>query len=363
MELIQEKAKNIIARAKDEGWKNILIISTEPLQIPEKIFHLTNLHILHLEYIRPDTRVFPFTADESLYSGNASVSRALRLLKKQPILGSAYTSIFVMGLPFFTDQGNVICDVDISRVKIKRKSFTNTTGDDINLLLSEIDKLDFLTEIRVISISPIKLLKQIDELSELKLLRILTLISLEIERLPSDIGELDMLKILKLSGNQLTKLPIEIQKLQSLKEFDLKGNPLGIPPEILKKADDPNAILSAYFGTSPLELLNRIPSIGAAYDEVAYAELSSSLLRHPLLEAKIPIVGQGSVGKTSLVKRILTNAFDVNETKTEGIAINHWQVNNQSEIENKQSKIKLNIWDFGGQEIMHATHQFFLTKR
>ena len=23
----------------------------------------------------------------------------------------------------------------------------------------------------------------------------------------------------------------------------------------------------------------------------------------------------------------------------------------------------LNIWDFGGQEIMHATHQFFLTQR
>jgi internalin A len=25
--------------------------------------------------------------------------------------------------------------------------------------------------------------------------------------------------------------------------------------------------------------------------------------------------------------------------------------------------VKLNVWDFGGQEIMHATHQFFLTKR
>ena len=25
--------------------------------------------------------------------------------------------------------------------------------------------------------------------------------------------------------------------------------------------------------------------------------------------------------------------------------------------------VRLNIWDFGGQEIMHATHQFFLTQR
>ncbi len=25
--------------------------------------------------------------------------------------------------------------------------------------------------------------------------------------------------------------------------------------------------------------------------------------------------------------------------------------------------VRLNVWDFGGQEIMHATHQFFLTQR
>ena len=26
-------------------------------------------------------------------------------------------------------------------------------------------------------------------------------------------------------------------------------------------------------------------------------------------------------------------------------------------------RVRLNVWDFGGQEIMHATHQFFLTTR
>ena len=34
-----------------------------------------------------------------------------------------------------------------------------------------------------------------------------------------------------------------------------------------------------------------------------------------------------------------------------------------SKIENLKSKTRVNVWDFGGQEIMHATHQFFLTKR
>ena len=69
------------------------------------------------------------------------------------------------------------------------------------------------------------------------------------------------------------------------------------------------------------------------------------------------LVGQGSVGKTSLVKRLLKDEFDLHEEKTEGIEIKEWEVRVDDQ------KIRLNVWDFGGQEIMHATHQFFLTKR
>jgi internalin A len=32
-------------------------------------------------------------------------------------------------------------------------------------------------------------------------------------------------------------------------------------------------------------------------------------------------------------------------------------------LPNSQDQAHLNVWDFGGQEIMHATHQFFLTRR
>ncbi|MCP4154182.1 MAG: hypothetical protein GY757_41030, partial [bacterium] len=46
-----------------------------------------------------------------------------------------------------------------------------------------------------------------------------------------------------------------------------------------------------------------------------------------------------------------------NESQTHGININ------TMEITQKNSKIKIRLWDFGGQEIMHATHQFFLSKR
>ncbi len=69
------------------------------------------------------------------------------------------------------------------------------------------------------------------------------------------------------------------------------------------------------------------------------------------------------MGKTSLVNRIIFDDFNLSQIKTEGISISHWKVEDRLQIENQQSKISLNLWDFGGQEIMHATHQFFFTKR
>jgi internalin A len=43
---------------------------------------------------------------------------------------------------------------------------------------------------------------------------------------------------------------------------------------------------------------------------------------------------------------------------TEGIDIKMWKIPTVS-----SSDFRVNIWDFGGQEIYHSTHQFFLTKR
>ena len=67
------------------------------------------------------------------------------------------------------------------------------------------------------------------------------------------------------------------------------------------------------------------------------------------------------MGKTSLVKRLVESTFDPEEPKTEGINITQWPIPAQNR--EADGSIRLNIWDFGGQEIMHATHQFFLTKR
>ena len=77
--------------------------------------------------------------------------------------------------------------------------------------------------------------------------------------------------------------------------------------------------------------------------------------------SKILIVGQAAVGKTSLVRRLKREPFDPNGGMTVGINIAPWSVA-IDEVAG-EGAIQVKIWDFGGQEVMHATHQFFLTKR
>lgn len=81
-------------------------------------------------------------------------------------------------------------------------------------------------------------------------------------------------------------------------------------------------------------------------------------------EIKLILLGSGGVGKTSLaaslIKGLDLSDFNLNPS-TEGIQINDWHISKEGK--EFPEDIKVNVWDFGGQEIYHATHRFFLTKR
>ena len=79
-----------------------------------------------------------------------------------------------------------------------------------------------------------------------------------------------------------------------------------------------------------------------------------------LYEAKLLILGEGRAGKTSLLRRLYQPDQPLPEEKdtTKGISIHR----HEFELSNGR-RFRLNVWDFGGQQIYHATHQFFLTHR
>lgn len=114
----------------------------------------------------------------------------------------------------------------------------------------------------------------------------------------------------------------------------LEGCPLTIPPpEIAKEG---NAALLNYF------------------------EALKDQGTDTLYEAKLLIVGEGEAGKTSLCRRLLypEQPLPSPSESTKGIDIHRYNF----PLENGR-EFRVNVWDFGGQEIYHATHQFFLTKR
>ena len=209
-----------------------------------------------------------------------------------------------------------------------------------NQLAALPDSLAQLSSLQSLVLHRNRLAKLPDSLGQLSGLQTLTLYGNQLATLPDSLGQLSSLQKLDLSSNQLDTLPDSLLKLTSLRVLLLHDNPaLKLPQAVLgahtfgvDRAAKPADILDYYFGT-----------LKAA---------------KPLLEGKLILVGRGAVGKTSLVKRLVDNTFDPKEKMTEGIRITEWPLKL-----GRGETARMNVWDFGGQEIMHSTHQFFLTER
>ncbi|WP_034058880.1 COR domain-containing protein [Lacinutrix jangbogonensis] len=172
-----------------------------------------------------------------------------------------------------------------------------------------------------------------DDINNLKSIRHLDLSYNNITDLPEEICELTELRYLNLTGNNIITLPKSFAKLKKLQDLNLSGNPIGdVPVEISKQGL--KGVLNYYMHLGASVRLN---------------------------EAKLLVVGQGAVGKTYLINKMI-NGSNPETLTTEGIDIFKWHLSCETENDGNQ-RIRLNAWDFGGQEIYHSTHQFFLTKR
>jgi internalin A len=229
----------------------------------------------------------------------------------------------------------------------------------------------------------------------LKQLRSLQLQATDLREVPDWISELEELELLSLPNNRLTVLPESLATLTRLALLDLDDNPFTEIPKVVFRLPQ---LETLFIGTRWPGSIKQVPGeilkapkllrldVGGQPIEVPPQEVVNKGLEairnywrqqqevgvDYLCEAKLIILGEAGAGKTTLAKKIKDPQYNLKpqEPSTEGIDVVRWsfpaavRVRDEDGREKVQpSEFKASIWDFGGQEIYHATHQFFLTRR
>ncbi len=231
----------------------------------------------------------------------------------------------------------------------------------LNLNTNQISDIQVLKNIK--SLEELDLFNnEISDISSLRNLSNLTTLNLSYNEIYNidPISSLSSLINLDLNHNKVYDIE-GLHILNNLVKVDLSENRINhIPNKIYKMKTSiqwgPTSKRGLFIGLNPIEpppfeiQIKGNKSIQAYLEAIVHG-------RKTLNEVKVLLVGDGGSGKTSLVKRMIKVGFNEEEAQTDGINID------KIELTWKKNNIMAHLWDFGGQEIMHATHQFFLSRR
>ncbi len=217
---------------------------------------------------------------------------------------------------------------------------------------SHLEKLGSLSTLNLLSLFYIR--QPLDPIYKLKNLEFLYIAD-SITDVTSDIRNLSKLKVLDIRGTELPTLPSEICEITELNQIRLSDNNLKfLPPELSKlpKLTD----LTIFDNDSVISPPKSVIQEGTKSIIAYLAELLHS---QKVWASKLVVVGEGGMGKSCLIDALLDKPFKAGSNTTHGISIRQMSCNHP--IAGNSCEMTLNIWDFGGQDIYHATHQFYLT--
>ncbi|MBD2411051.1 leucine-rich repeat domain-containing protein [Nostoc calcicola FACHB-3891] len=300
--------------------QSLYLSSNQLSSLPAEFGHLTNLRSLDLT----DNQLSSLPAEFGQLINLRSLYLRRNQLSSLPREVGQLTNL--QSLDLYNNQLSSLPEEIGQLTNLQSLHFSN------NQLRSLPGEIGQLTNLQSLHLSNNQLRSLPGEIGQLTNLQSLYLRDNQLRSLPGEIGQLTNLQSLYLRDNQLRSLPGKIGQLTNLKQLELTNNLLEpLPPEIESKGL--KAILNFYRQQQETDRL---------------------------YEAKLLIVGEGGAGKTTLAKKIQDQEYTLqqDENTTKGIDVIQWKF-----LLDNDREFQVNIWDFGGQEIYHATHQFFLTKR
>jgi len=265
-------------------------------------------------------------------------------------------------------------------------------------ILALLDRLSDCRQLASLSLFGVLLDEVPPSIRGLKRLEQLHLTGAGLRKLPKWLSELHSLRGLGASMCELQELPKELAELRSLNYVYLSENRFAeFPPVLLQIPTLRVLSLRASKSAGYEGLIRETPSHILDLPELEKLDVEGQPIETPppevvtqgveaiknywrqqkeggvdyLCEAKLLIVGEAGAGKTSLAKKIVDKRYTLKpgEPSTEGIEVLQWRfptavrINQGGTQQMLDRDFRVNIWDFGGQEIYHATHQFFLTRR
>jgi small GTP-binding protein len=268
----------------------------------------------------------------------------------------------ITDISFLKDLTN-LTKLDLSRNQITDYSFLKdlTSLTYLDLSSNKITDISFLKDLT--NLTELDLIfNKITDISFLKDLTNLTKLDLSRNQITdiSFLKDLTNLTELDLSNNEITDISF-LKDLTNLTTLYLRYNQIKIFPKELLNINLTIKLKDDYEGgiilennplkSPPIEIVDIGKEAMVEYFDACEEG------KEELNELKVIFIGDGGAGKTSLIKQIFDDGFDKNESMTHGINIRDRRI----DIDGK--RIKTHFWDFGGQEMMHSTHQFFLSNR
>ncbi len=282
--------------------------------IAEKLPLLTSLDLRINKVGDAGTRTIaenlPLLTSLDLTSNQVGDAGARAIAENFPQLTSldlSFNQVGDAGARAIAENLPLLTSLDLSENNVGNKAVAA-----IGQYLSDLVTLDLQSNKRITTVTPLSHLP----LSRLSLAE-------------TSVADLSPLKSLVLAG-----LPVKWDKYGSRPGIYVQDCPLTHPPQEVV-SQGPKAVLN-FFREIEAQGVDR------------------------LFEAKLLIVGEGGSGKTSLVRRMFLPDMELpsEDETTRGIDIHRHEFPITEE-----RTFRLNTWDFGGQQIYHATHQFFLTRR